>query len=348
MPATLLFCLTAPLVLAADPSSGDGASGETNRSVIELLQQTGVQLQWDPMSRTGTFWMNGHAFAVTAGEPIAVIDFNHVVTIDPPEYRPDMLYLTDDAFATIAGFAEQHRRPEPLRVVDTIVIDPGHGGGDSGAVRELETADGMLVVREKEIVLDISLRVRDRLEQLLDGTVIAMTRETDTYPELGDRTDFAHDQREDPLDNVLFVSIHANTTVAPWSEARGVEIFYLQPEERRDVLEESVRQELDPEVAYILNDLKEDEYTWESKRMASFILDAIAEQLPQTPIDRGIREASYYVNRVARMPSILIETGFINNREEVRLLLSDDYRAQMAEAIAAGIAAYVADFQQVR
>lgn len=315
---------------------------------MELLDDFGADLQWDPVSRTGTFWAGSHSLTVTAGEPLALADFSEVKVIDPPVYQQDMLYVTQETYAMIANFLEQHRPPRRSRIVDAIVIDPGHGGRDGGATRELEIDGELVVAREKDIVLDIGLRVAARLRRILTDARITMTRTDDSFPELGDRTDFAHAQREDPLDNVLFVSIHANASVATWTEARGVEIFYLQPEERRDVLEESVREDLDPQVAYILNDLKEDEYTWESKRMASFILDAVSAELPDTPIDRGIQEASYYVNRVARMPSILIETGFVNNRDEVRQLLDPDYRGRLANAIAAGIAAYVADFEQVR
>lgn len=345
--AAALWLIVSSVVIAADQAATDPvADGSAERSVVEALDGSTARFQWDPISRVGTFWIGGHSMTVTAGEPLALVDFAQVMLIDPPQYRQDMLYLSEKAFADVAGFLQQHEPPRRTRTVSAIVIDPGHGGRDGGGYRDLPDGEGTIAVREKDIVLDISLKVRDRLRQLLADTQLSLTREDDTYPELEDRVRFAHQQREEPLDNVLFVSIHANSSVAEWTDARGVEIYYLSPDEERDVLEARIREELDPEVAYILNDLKEDEYTLESKLMAQFILDAIAEQLPDTPIERGVRENRFYVNRVARMPSILIETGFVNNKQEARLLTTESYRRRMAIAIADGIAAYVRDFEQ--
>ncbi len=82
--------------------------------------------------------------------------------------------------------------------------------------------------------------------------------------------------------------------------------------------------------------------------MGQYVLESINRQIPQTPVERGIRPASFFVVREARMPSILIETGFVNNREEMALLRSTDYRRRMSHAIALGIADYVYDFEHLQ
>ena len=104
---------------------------------------------------------------------------------------------------------------------------------------------------------------------------------------------------------------------------------------------------LDPDVSSILNDLKEEEFTVESVLMGQYVLESISRGLPETPVERGIRPASFFVVREARMPSILIETGFINNRQELALLRTPEYRQRISEAIAVGIAQYVRDFEQL-
>jgi N-acetylmuramoyl-L-alanine amidase len=114
------------------------------------------------------------------------------------------------------------------------------------------------------------------------------------------------------------------------------------------VLDAEIAASLEPEVSAILNDLKEEEYTVESVLMGKSVLQAIAEEVPETPIERGVRVANFFVVREARMPSILIETGFINNRTDLSLLTTPEYRQRLAGAIAKGIARYVRDFERLQ
>jgi N-acetylmuramoyl-L-alanine amidase len=270
------------------------------------------------------------------------------MAIEPVSYELGMLYLPDSTFDLFL----QHLGPEGpaprLRPVKAIVIDAGHGGHDPGTNRTI-TVDGESVTyREKDIVLDMARRVRDALGPLVDGPDIVLTRDSDVFLELGERTEIANNLRTNPLDNILFVSLHVNASIAPWTESRGVEIYYLPATQRRQVLEEEVAASLEPEVSTILNSLKEEEYTVESVLMGRAVLTSIADAVPETPVERGIRVANFHVVREARMPSILVETGFINNREDLALLTTPDYRQRLAEAIAEGIAAYVEDFERLQ
>ncbi|MFW6292600.1 MAG: N-acetylmuramoyl-L-alanine amidase family protein [Spirochaetota bacterium] len=338
MAATIVLALVAGVVGAAETPALD---------IADLLEQTGSILEWDEFTRTGVIWSGLDSIGFAPGERVAVADFSELIRIEPIVYDRGRLLVPRPTFDLLAG---RLGRSDAARVrpVKAIVIDAGHGGRDPGANRTVTEGDERVTYREKDIVLDMAKRVKARLEATLDGPEIHLSRSTDEYLTLEQRTEFAHALREEPLDNVLFVSLHVNASAAPWTDTRGVEIYYLPATQRRQVLEEEIAASLEPEVSAILNDLKEEEYTVESVLMGKTVLSAIADQLPETPVERGIRVADFFVVREARMPSILVETGFINNREELALLTTPAYRQRLAEAIAAGVADYVHDFERVR
>jgi N-acetylmuramoyl-L-alanine amidase len=228
-----------------------------------------------------------------------------------------------------------------------MVVDAGHGGHDPGTFRD--TSDGGVAVRvlEKDLTLDLARRVQAELRPQVPDSLVLLTRDSDVYLELEERTEYANSLREDETDNILFVSIHVNASGLAWTEARGMEVYYLPPDHERQVLDPAFAASLEPDVSTIVNDLREEEYTRESVLMGQAVLDSVSHYLPETPVERGINVANFFVVREARMPSILIEVGFINNREELALLRQSGYRQRLADAIAAGIAAYVEDFETV-
>ncbi|MFP4376778.1 MAG: N-acetylmuramoyl-L-alanine amidase [Spirochaetales bacterium] len=316
--------------------------------IRELLSATGATLEWDEFSRTGVLWGEEASIGFAPGEELAVADFDQVIQIDPVVYSRGNLFLPETTYETLRERLGVNPDQLRLRPIKAIVIDAGHGGKDPGANRTLSINGVETTVREKDLVLDMAVRVKAELERLLNGPEIHLSRDTDVFLELGERTEFAHSLREDPLDNILFVSLHVNASRTPWTDARGIEIYYLPPNQRRQVLEDRDEEHFDPAVLAILNDVKEEEYTLESKLVGESVLNAIAERLPATPIERGINVANFFVVREARMPSILVETGFVNNREEVLQLVTPTYRQQLSEAIALGIARYVRDFETVQ
>lgn len=343
--ATVLLALC---VTGAAAAADVGASGSPTTDISELLEQTGATLEWDEFTRTGTLWNGLDSIAFAPGEDLAVADFTELLRIEPIVYDRGRLLIPEPTLRAFADRLGRTGEAARVRPVKAIVIDAGHGGRDPGANRTVTVNGETVTHTEKDIVLDMARRVKRELEIRLTGPTVYLSRDDDTYLTLGERTEFAHSLREDPLDNILFVSLHVNASAAPWTESRGVEIYYLPATQRRQVLEEEVAAQLEPEVSAILNDLKEEEYTVESVLMGKTVLNAIAEGVPETPIERGIRVANFFVVREARMPSILIETGFINNRSDLSLLTTTDYRQRLASAIASGIADYVHDFERVR
>jgi N-acetylmuramoyl-L-alanine amidase len=222
---------------------------------------------------------------------------------------------------------------QPLRL---IVLDPGHGGHDPGA-------RGPTGLQEKDVVLDVTRRVARLVEDEL-GVRVAMTRNTDVFIPLRERTNFANRQRAD-----LFVSIHANAH--PRAVSQGVETYFLSSEasdsDARQVaaIENGVIQLESPAarakgdvLKTILWDLAQSEFQQESSVLAETVLDSMTRSLRL--VNRGVKQAGFYVLGGAATPAILVEIGFLTNRKEERKLATPAYRAGVARAIYEGLAEY--------
>jgi N-acetylmuramoyl-L-alanine amidase len=228
---------------------------------------------------------------------------------------------------------------QPLRL---IVLDAGHGGHDSGAV-------GPTGVQEKEVVLDVTRRVAKKVEAGL-GVKVVLSRDNDTFVALRDRTNFANKQRAD-----LFVSIHANAH--PQSVSEGVETYFLSSEASdsgaRQVaaiengvvrLESPSSRQRTDVLKSILWDLAQSEFQEESSFMAETVLDSMSKSL--NLVNRGVKQAGFYVLGGAAMPAILIEIGFLTNRKEERKLATPEHREALARAIYTGLAEYKRRYDQ--
>src|SRR5229473_564759 len=228
---------------------------------------------------------------------------------------------------------------QPLRL---IVLDAGHGGHDSGAV-------GPTGVLEKEVVLDVTRRVAKKVEAGLRVKVV-MSRESDVFVTLRDRTNFANKQRAD-----LFVSVHANAH--PQSVSEGVETYFLSSEASDSGARQAAaidngavqlegpgsRQRGDV-LKSILWDLAQSEFQEESSFMAETVLYSMSKSL--NLVNRGVKQAGFYVLGGAAMPAILIEIGFLTNRKEERKLATPEHREAIARAIYAGLAEYKRRYDQ--
>ncbi len=240
----------------------------------------------------------------------------------------------------LANGLELHLTPLPKRRVTRIIIDPGHGGKDPGAV-------GRKGTQEKEIVLDIARRVGERLKN--QGFEVYFTRDCDQYVSLAERAEKAVKTASQ-----IFVSIHAN-----WSENRsaaGLETYFLSEAKtdweravatrENEVFEREIANPFisknDP-VSLILADLAQHEFLYESSILALRIQEAGLD-LVRTQ-DRGVRQANFYVLRNIFMPAVLVECGFLSNRQEEQALRKPEYRAKLARAIAAGIISFAKEYE---
>src|SRR5262245_18144948 len=228
---------------------------------------------------------------------------------------------------------------EPLRLV---VLDPGHGGHDPGAT-------GPSGLTEKEVVLDVAKRVARKVEEDL-GIKVVLTRTTDVFVPLRDRTNFANKQRAD-----LFVSIHANAH--PRSVSEGVETYFLSSEasdtdaRQTAAIENGVVQLETPAskakgdlLKSILWDLAQSEFQQESSFMAETVQDSMTRSL--NLVNRGVKQAGFYVLGGAAMPAVLIEIGFLTNPKEEKKLATIAHREAVAKAIYAGLFEYKRRYDQ--
>lgn len=219
---------------------------------------------------------------------------------------------------------------KPFRVV----IDPGHGGSDRGAIYD----NGTLLVSEKDVTLLLAKQVAAQLRA--KGFKVVLTRTSDQEVPLGERTALANRLRAD-----VFISLHMNATSTPMvTDAQGVETYILNnttdaTSKRLAHLENTVLgnrnsatdspEQMD--VALILRDLRLDANLSESKRLACQVQNHLA---PSKHKNRGVRQALFHVLLGAEMPSILVEAGFLNNTSDRALVLSPQGRTSVGRSIA--------------
>jgi N-acetylmuramoyl-L-alanine amidase len=220
--------------------------------------------------------------------------------------------------------------------VRRVVIDPGHGGKDFGAPGFFPG------VHEKDVVLEIAKRVVRKLREELSLEVV-LTRSDDRYLTLEERTAFANTRNGD-----LFVSIHTNASRDP--RAYGTETYFLNlatddESIRVAAMENATSTKNISDLHSILNDLLKNAKINESSRLAAFVQGALVKNLNLKGYDRikdkGVKQAPFYVLLGARMPSILVETAFISNREECQRLTNPSYQDNLADSIVKGIRTYI-------
>lgn len=217
--------------------------------------------------------------------------------------------------------------------VGRIVLDPGHGGHDTGTV-------GPEGLREKDLVLDVSKRLGALIEDRLNSEVI-YTRTDDTFIPLDQRTAMANDAKAD-----LFLSIHANSS--PLRSAAGVETYYLNLTTSKAALDLAARENAGSQkTVFELQDLLEKialrDKVDESREFAARIqsaLYAFSTKSDARARDRGVRKAPFVVLIGASMPSVLSEIGFISNAHDESIMKRAEYRQRLAEALYKGVANY--------
>lgn len=218
--------------------------------------------------------------------------------------------------------------------IGKIVIDPGHGGHDTGTI-------GPHGLEEKDLVLDVSKRLGKLLASRL-GADVVYTRSDDTFIPLETRTAIANQEAAD-----LFVSVHANSSRDP--DARGVETYYLNFSSSPDALEVAARENaVSEESIHELQDLVKQialkEKIEESREFAVDVERSLHSGLAGRNSggrDRGVKKAPFIVLIGANMPSILAEISFVSNPADERRLKTNDYRQRIAESLYHGIAHYV-------
>lgn len=241
----------------------------------------------------------------------------------------------EDAAATPTAPREALRRG-----IRTVVLDPGHGGKETGALGPAGSA-------EKEIALLIARALAPRLEQAL-GVKTVLTRDDDVDLALDERSALANQHKAD-----LFVSIHLNSSHG--RTARGAETYFLslQASDQRAADAAAVENYVGSDVApagsddfqlqLLLWDLAQSQHLASSQRLATLIQEELNRQLELK--DRGVKQAPFRVLMGAAMPAVLVELGFISTREEEEKLRSPEYRAELVETLVRAIGRFKAEYE---
>jgi len=301
-----------------------------------------MQWQWDPIARRAKLSKGRSYFAFHVGTDSAIVNGRIEKLSHPVVFYAGAVVIPSDFAIERMGKilgppSVATKRLPPLiqkYAIRKIIIDPGHGGKDPGAI-------GRSGLREKDVVLDIARRVRDELNG--NGIDVIMTRDRDEFISLYRRTRIANDNDAD-----FFVSIHANANRA--RSLRGFEVYYLSPavddSARAVEAAENAFLKFDDSSFYFRNtsleatlwDLVYTENREESIELARYISKAVDDSTYLR--NRGVKCARFYVLRGVRMPSVLVEVGYLSNSTEEANMRKLSFRQEVASAIVRGILNY--------
>lgn len=325
---TLQIIFQATFAFAAETPFGEAAS------------RLGAEVFADPVSGVFYFIKDGKTAAFKAGSQVALFDGKPVVLKSAPGGNPPA--LTEEIFSEMQDFFTSASSLSFYRV-GAILIDPGHGGKDPGASGSYTEGGTTITVREKDVTLSVGQRLYEMLSAKYPDKQILMTRTDDSYPSLEDRVNMANSVELARHEAIIYVSVHANAAFN--KNSSGFEVWYLSPDYRRTVIdEESVDAE---EILPILNSMMEEEFTTESILIAKSILDGLEAEIGDVSNNRGLKAESWFVVRNAKMPSVLIELGFVTNEKEARLLNDSATLQKYTTGIYNGIVNFVSYFESM-
>ena len=277
-------------------------------ALLDRSKNSGMTIYWDSLSETGMIEKNGHQLSFRNGEGLVLLDSIRMMITDAPELRDNQLYVSKKFLDDSEEFFNQ-KSELPFKV-GAILIDAGHGGKDPGALKTYKVGGKNISVHENDFTLRVSKMLGDSLKAAYPGKQIILTRNSDKFLSLGERTDIANGVKVGENEAVLFISVHVNSSLNKTSS--GYEVWYLSPGYRRNVLDKSAV-DGDPNLFPILNSMLEEEYTTESIMIAKFIMDGLQAQIGKESTARGIKAEEWFVVRNSNMPIVLIELGFISN-----------------------------------
>lgn len=254
-------------------------------------------------------------------------------TIDEPSKKITIKQKETNNKIPLASSAKKIESEKKKWQFKSIIIDPGHGGKDPGAI-------GRSGLKEKDVALDVSKRLAKKIEKNL-GIKTILTREEDVFIKLQDRTKFANTN-----EGSLFVSIHVNA--AESRQAQGFETYFLSTTKNENAIRVAAREnsvlELEGEAQTLKNEdliratIAQAAFVQQSEKLAALIQKEIGKGVESKNL--GVKQAGFYVLMGASMPNVLVELGFISNAQEEKKLKSSQYREALATAIYRAIEEY--------
>lgn len=319
----------------------------TSQSQVDLIEETkkqGITFYWDSLSNSGILEKNGQHIVFKTEQNFLLQNSSKLVYSDAPIISDGKISVTKDFMNEVEDFFLQQSENLSNFKIGVILIDPGHGGKDPGANQIHKINGKNVTVREKDINLTVANMLSAMLKKAYPDKRIIMTRSTDVFLSLQERTEIANNVKLEENEAVLYVSIHVNASLD--KKAKGFEVWYLTPGYRRTVIDSNTT--TDPKLFKILNEMMEEEYTTESILIAKFIMDGLNSQIGSKTISRGIKAEEWFVVKNSKMPSVLVELGFLTNYEEACNLNDNAYLQKSALGIYNGISAFVTHFERSR
>ena len=346
-------------------------------SLADLSASWNAQATWSELTGNADLKLPGHTLRFSSDNTFFLADGKSYNLFNParlyqgelyvpmelftrfliPQWGRSIIWDSKDRKLSLGGISPEqikipearHRNQIPGKQgIQKVVVDPGHGGKDPGAV-------GPTGLCEKDINLEIALMLKAILEQD-HNLIVVMTRSDDTFIPLGERTKLANQEAAD-----VFISIHCNA--APRKKVklktmRGSETYFLSLAKTDDArataaMENSAIDFEQPQknvanqddVQFILWDMVQNEFLTESSDLAELVQESLTKKMPAVP-NRGINQAGFYVLNGAYMPAILVETSFISHRDEEKLLKKPDNLKKIARAIADGLEAFAKKYKK--
>lgn len=243
-----------------------------------------------------------------------------------------------------AAIQKQLEKERKRWLIDTVVIDAGHGGKDPGAI-------GVGKLKEKDVVLAVALKLGALIEKKLPGIKVVYTRTDDRFIELRQRTQIANESNAK-----VFISIHANANAS--ANASGFETYILGPEKGAQASNVAARensviqfesagsQQHYEGINAILAGMAQSAFMRQSEHLASGVQTEMGKRLRSLNLkNRGVKQAGFWVMVGASMPSILVEIGFITNKYESRIMKTASHQQKIAEGIFYGLEQYKRDHE---
>jgi N-acetylmuramoyl-L-alanine amidase len=230
--------------------------------------------------------------------------------------------------------------------LDVIVIDAGHGGRDPGCI-------GVVGTREKNVTLDVGLKLGHLIETNLKGVKVVYTRSSDKFVELYRRTQIANE-----AGGKLFISIHCNSLPHKPSSMNGFEIYLLRPGRTEEAvaiasrenaviqLEEGYKERYQKltEEEFIIVTMAQSAYMKQSEQFAESAANSMAKRLHIR--NSGVKQAGFFVLVGASMPNVLVELGYLSNRNEEQFLRSENGQDRIADALFRGVKDYKMKYEK--
>ena len=314
---------------------------------------SGVEFRWDPFFASGTLINGRYEAAFTSGAAgetgMVLLDHKDVLTLPLPYMDGGNLKFPETFITEVKSSFNRYAEEDQSRFrIAAIIVDPGHGGRDPGASWDFTINGKALKSVEKDITLKVSRNLHATLAAAFPDKRVLLTRVGDTNPSKQARVEMANSVPLAWNEAAIYISIHANSSFN--RDARGYEIWYLSPSYRREVIDKSQYSDLTPssknEVIPILNSMMEEEITTESIMLANSILKSMGEEVGKQIPSRGLKAEEWFVVRNARMPSVLVELGFVSNQTDALLLNDNAYLKKLSDALYKGISDFISFFER--